>query len=215
MVRIRFENLTDPAKVMKEVRRDIARAATKAVGDATKLAQSRGKTALASAGMGSRFQKALQAKLYPPHGESLNPIGIVALKIGYASVFEEGATISGKPLLWIPLPSVPNGPNGNPLSPKEYGARVGGLVTLRVPGKPPMLAGIINSADQARITKSGKINKRAIKSAQQRGRLTPLYIGVHSITEPKKYDLKSIFREAGDEIPALYESYLKQALGDR
>ena len=57
-----------------------------------------GRSNIASAGQfGDRWQQGLQYKMQG----GAEPSAII-FTVGYAGVFEHGATISGKPLLWIP-----------------------------------------------------------------------------------------------------------------
>jgi hypothetical protein len=53
-----------------------------------------------------KWHNALRVNNYPPQGDSLRPEAFIFHKIRYAGVFEESDDWR-KPLLWLPLPSVP------------------------------------------------------------------------------------------------------------
>src|SRR6476660_1481334 len=140
MVRFR---LTDVAKgfvdvIARGIERPMARAATAAVRDAGDIAKRGGRSSIAVAGFSHKWQNALRVNIYPPQGESLRPAAFVFHKIRYAGVFEEGAVIGGKPLLWLPLSNVPIR-RGRPIRPAEYVRSLGPLVSVQRPGSPPLL----------------------------------------------------------------------------
>ena len=81
-------------------------------------------------------------------------------------MFERGATISGRPLLWLPLErNLPPGIH----SPRQYGGK---LVSVNVAGKPPLLF---------------DAGKRE---------LGPLFVGVSQVNIRKRFDLYRIFAQA-------------------
>ena len=104
-----FKVTTDlPAwlQAIREKNKPVAEAAVAALRETAANAVQEGRKNIAGAGaFGPKWQSGLQ---YLTKGAqegglpSLQAKAIVFHKIGYAGVFEYGATIQGKPLLWIP-----------------------------------------------------------------------------------------------------------------
>ena len=113
-------------------RTSMARAASEAMRTAATQIRSRGRAAIAAAGLPADWQMGFDAKVYPTGGDSLKAQLWVTGK-GPLAVFEFGATIAGKPMLWIPVSGLPKGE-----TPQSYGAP---LYSVNRPGYPPMLAG--------------------------------------------------------------------------
>lgn len=197
-------------KALKEIQRPVAEAATAAVKDAANEAVSKGRSELASAGFSTRSQKGFTSKLYPKGGKvSLRPAARVYHKIGYFSVFEEGATIHGKPKLWIPLDSVPMGEGGRRLSAKQYVQRIGPLHSVNIAGKPPLLFG---KAGRSTILSATQKLTRLRKGAVGRGIFgasVPLFVGVDSAKVRKRFGLYEIIERATDHLAEFYERNVK------
>jgi hypothetical protein len=88
---------------------------------------------------GKPWKNAVRIETVPKRGGALSatvttrysssPLG------GAAQAFEEGATIHGNPLLWLPLHSVQR------MSVRRFAQREGGLFSVNRPGKHPLLFG--------------------------------------------------------------------------
>ncbi len=202
-----FEILGDMAEELKRQQTRVEKAANAAVHDAAKLAKDAGASAMSAGGF-SKFSRAFGIKYYGGGGPS--PAAYVFNHIPYASVFETGMVISGKPLLWLPLKDVPIGRGGKPLSPKEFVAQIGPLKSINVPGKPPLLAGasgIIRAS-----AKSVRFRKSALRRAGGiRGVAVPMYVGISSVTEPKRYNATAAMREAASHAGEIYVKYFNAA----
>ena len=78
--------------------------------------QAKGRADIAAAGFSRRWQNAFRVDVFPRGRKvSVDAAAWVFHKIPYAEVFEEGATIRGRPYLWIALPGTPTrigGQNG-------------------------------------------------------------------------------------------------------
>ena len=96
--------------------------------DAAGLAVEQGQANIASAGFSERWRRALKSKYYPNPGG--DPAALMFHSFPFAGVFERGAHISGRPLLWLPTGAVAAH------SPRQYAGR---LVSVNVAGKPPLL----------------------------------------------------------------------------
>jgi len=156
-------------KTFPEKQREAARAAAK---DAASEIKAKGDADITSAGnFGSRWTKAFHVDVSEGGGNiRIEP----KLDIFYWRVFQYGATIHGKPLLWIPL-SFATDAQG--ISAKNYGGPLfrvdrkdGKVPLLMAPGKP----------------------------AQAK------YFGKESVTIPKKFHLVEITRGVAKHMKDLY-----------
>jgi hypothetical protein len=198
----------------QDAKRAIARmqsASVFAVTQTVEDAKSRGRASIAAGGFSAKWQNALRSRVYPNANKPLSPAGIVWHKIRYANVFEQGATIRGKPLLWLPLPTVPLGGRGShPLTPAQYRDRIGELRSVNRPGKAPLLIGRGSREGITRASATSvRVRKRAVKAGSILGQWVPLYVGVPSSNVPKRFDLRGAVRLATERI----DDYYKQAMG--
>ncbi len=182
----------------------LSKAATGALHQVVDLAKQR---ARATIDLPGGWKNALRATVYPKNNISLEPAAVIKHNIPYADVFEEGATIAGSPLLWIPLPSanIPRGPHNKQSTPADLVAAGVELISLKNTAK-PILAAVIRETD-ARAAKplSRSLLKRA-RNAKGRGtlRVVPMFVGVPSITDPKRMDIVRAIKEAVALYPAFY-----------
>jgi hypothetical protein len=199
-------------KGITEGEKPIARAATAAVREAAELAKARGRANIAAAGFSRKWQNALRSKVYPPNRDSTRAAALVYHKIQYAHVFEEGAIIHGKPLLWLPLPNAPLGRGGRRISPAQFQQQVGmPLYTIRRPGKPPMLGANVRMTN----ARAGKpISLALLRRGRNPGgrgivRLVPLYVGVEVATITKRFAIIDAIRHAAAMLPELYLKHFR------
>jgi Family of unknown function (DUF6441) len=93
-------------KMIREKQRSVATASVAALREASDDAVEEGRSDIAGAGrFGPRWQSGLKRRMVgaTEDGEpSLQAKAIIFHKFGFAGVFEHGAVIEGKPLLWIP-----------------------------------------------------------------------------------------------------------------
>lgn len=202
------------AQQLRDLQKPIAKAITRAMKDVGALAKTGWKAAIAAGGMGAKFQGGVSMRVYPSSGISLSPAAQLKHHIPYANVFQEGATIlpvKGK-FLWLPLPTVPVISGGRRLPAGKYRERIGfPLYTIRRPGKPPLLGANIR-ATGPRFLKG--ISLSQLKRGRNPGgrgtvRLVPLYVGVPTVTDPKKFDVISVGRDAASQLGALYVKHLQ------
>jgi hypothetical protein len=164
-------------RLMKEIAKNIDEAKAGAVQDVAKLAVKEGRANIASAGFPARWQAALRSRFYPNKGG--DPAALIFNTIPFAGVFERGATIAGRPLLWLPLErNLPAGIR----SPRQYGGK---LVSVNVSGKPPLLFDAGNR------------------------KLGPLFVGVSQVNIRKRLDLYAIFERAAGRMTEFYEQRIK------
>jgi hypothetical protein len=208
-------------KATTEYERIIAKAATLGMRAAGKDAVKKGRESIAQAGFSPRFQRTLRVINKPPSGFVLNPSAYVHSTLNYADIFETGKTITGSPLLWLPLPNVPRYKDRKHMTPAQYVRFVGPLVTMRRPGGLPMLGAVVETGGKPtrrrlRLTalhRAGGERLAAIRRfAHERIRQTitiPLFIGVSSVTIPKKFDVKGAVEDAFGEFEKFYQENLE------
>jgi hypothetical protein len=201
------------AAELRKIEQPIAKAATAAVREAAEIAKAEGRASIAGAGFGRRWQNALRSKVYPPNRDSMRPAALIYHKVPYAVVFEEGAVIHGKPLLWLPLPNAPMGAGGRRIPAARFRQQVGWpLYTIRRPGKPPLLGAHVRMTG----TRAGKaVSLRLLRRGRNPGgkgtvRLLPLYVGVEVASIGKRFAILDAIRRAAARLPQLY---LKQIDG--
>lgn len=165
-------------QALEEIERAIVAAKEAAVRQAADEAVKEGRANISAAGFSSRWQKALVSNFYP-NKDTGDPAALIHHRIPFAGVFERGITISGRPLLWLPIEQ--NLPRGI-RSPSEYGRR---LVSVNIAGKPPLLFDPDN---------------------RLRG---PLFFGTPRVTIRKRFDLYRIFARAAEHMREFYEQRIK------
>lgn len=196
-------------RVFLETGEAMERAAQAAVKAAGEQAKAQGRSHILSAGLGTRFANALRLNVYPKKGTSLRAAAQIYHKIPYAGVFEEGATIWGKPRLWLPLPSTPQKYGRYRLTPERYAKAIGPLQYVKRPGKAPLLFA------KVKTTKSGKPAKPSLSrlkaGARGQGATTsvPLFVGIDSVSIRKRLDITGIVRKARDRLAEFYTENMR------
>jgi hypothetical protein len=184
--------------------------AMRVAGDALKT---QGRESIRGGGFGIKWQNAWRVNVYPKTGRSLDPAAYGYHKIPYAVVFEEGATIRAKAgLLWIPLPNVPKKGQrkATPRGLIQSGIK---LFSLKAPGKKPLLAAKLRGTPgQFRGKTAISLAKLRKGAAGKRGSLqtVPLFFGVQSVTEKKRFDLVGVTQSIGARVGDLYDKLLKE-----
>lgn len=179
---IRFRsNAGEFARSINGIGEPIAAAATGAMRDAADIIKRDARAEMLAGGMSSRFTNTFRADAYPKGGrQSINAAAHAYSKIPYAGVFEEGARISGQPLLWLPIEGrVPPGTR-----PRNFRGR---LVTIRRLNGPPLLGAPIGD----------------------NGRLVPVFVGVPNVDIEKKFSVARVMQSTANKIESLYAKNLK------
>lgn len=192
----------------------IAQGATGAVKDAADFVKTEGRSRIRAAGFGVRWQNAFRVNVYPKRGVSVDAALFAYHRIPYAGVFESGITISGNPMLWLPLPNIPLRFGGNRLTPALFVQKIGPLHSVNIPGKPPMLAAYISSAADP-----GKITVRKLKSGAlrrvQRGPNSvisvPIFYGISTVQLKARFQLDQVFDRAKSNLGTYYLQRMKGA----
>ena len=190
-----------------ELQKDIAKAATAAVKEADAIVKKDSASALSSAGFSSRSSRAMRSVITPKTGDSINVSADFFLRPAFLNIFETGGTIQGKPLLWLPLDTVPLGAGGKRLTPRQYIDRIGPLHSVRG-AKTPLLVGKGSRSQILRATsKAVRFRKRA--GLQQGTVNVPMFVGVPSVNIRKKFDLAAIVARTRAKLGELYLKNVK------
>lgn len=186
----------------------VAKAATAAIKETGAVALELGRASIAAAPgrFGRGWQKALRFKAYPGGGKvSANAAGIIYLKSRYGGVFEDGATIHGKPILWLPLRNVPKNIGRKKLTPALFKAAVGPLFLVDRPGHKPLLVARIASklrSSDAPITLAAL--RRGAKGTGKTITSVPIFVGVPNVLETQKFHIRDAVARAAASLPQRY-----------
>lgn len=209
----------------RAIRGTIAGATRAAFQDLAKQVQAAGRAEIARSGLGPRFARGFRTYVFP---RRITPGSTAELamrgqhRLGYANIFERGGRISGRPLLWIPLPTAPAKINGRPTTAGLYVHAVGPLHSINRPGRAPLLAGYAMRASPGRrVTvaqlRTGQRNTRRRQArAAFGGRLgarpvsVPLFVGLPAVKIRDRLNISNVYDQARRDLPALYAKHLGQ-----
>ncbi len=215
------------AKATTEYERIIAKGVTQAMRKTGKQALTAGRNAIGAAGFTANVQRTLRAINKPKQGFVLNPSVYIHSTVNYLDVFETGKTITGHPWLWLPLPNVPPNPGsgvkfggliGRPhMTPRQYVAKVGPLVTMHRPGKPPMLGAVVEgpSTRPSRARLRRTFLKQRFGEKTRPTHVVPMFVGVAKITIGKKFDVTQAIANVAPELAAAYKELVEPYEGRR
>jgi hypothetical protein len=208
---------TRPGKYAANIepwQQETARNLTMAFRDGAKILQTQTRAAIISAGLGPRFARQFKAFAYPRRQFSMDPVirgfharGWRGSKIGrYANIFARGGTITGKPLLWVPLPTAPKRIAGQAPTPKLFIENIGPLVSLHGTRR-PILAGRSMRAVQGRRATVAQLQTGARRQAAGRHtEIVPMFVGVRSVRIRKMVDMDPIFARVTAQLPELFRA---------
>jgi hypothetical protein len=200
----------DLAKAFESKYEPMAKAATAAMRETVNDAKGRGRAAISSAGglFPRQLPNALRSAVFPKSGESAEPAGLIYIRSKWAGEFEDPTTIVGSPYLWVPLKGVPGRIGRKRIRP----GLIRGLITIRRPGKPPML-GIRVRASEARFGQEISLALLRRSSRAKRGefRVIPLFVGIPRAQMRKRYSIAQACEQAMSRLPGRYYSNLKDA----
>lgn len=187
-------------QALREKYQPLAEAGKETIVEIADEVKTKARQDIASAGFSKRWQNALRVDVYPKNKVSLNAAALVYHKIPYADVFESGATIRGKPQLWLPLTSTPKKVGRYRMTPERFINEIGPLQLVRRAGGKPLLFGKMEvSRNQARSGDYGKVTLPKLrKGAAQSGiiRAVPLFVGVDSVKLRDRFSINEIVDRA-------------------
>lgn len=198
-----------------DLHKRLATAATDAMKEAGAIIKRDGRANIAAAGFSQRWQNAFRVNIYPDRGRTVSTHAALLAyhKIPYAGIFESGGTITGNPLLWLPLPNVPTSLRGRHMTPANYIRMIGPLHAIYRPGRVPLLAGYMPASSGAAAGKItiGKLAAGANAARHQRPGApavklvsVPLFYGLSQVTLKKRLGLIPIFNRVEGQLGALY-----------
>ncbi|MFC3323325.1 DUF6441 family protein [Mesorhizobium cantuariense] len=198
----------DFASAMASIKDPIAAAGTGAIKELADIVKREGRQDMASAGFSKRFQNTFRGNVYPAGRNSIDAAAVLYSKVRYSNIFETGGTISGKPRLWLPLPTAPTRAGRQKMTPALYVKTIGPLISIERQGKPPLLAGKI--ATNRRGSKTGKVSLSALKrgGAGAPSTLVPLFVGIDRVSIKDKLHIREITERAAGRLGELYFKHL-------
>lgn len=146
----------------------------------------------------SRLANTFKVTVIPKGKQSYHPAILARVstgsknKAGYSKVFEDGATIRGRPYLWIPLPNTRKLMGAKSISPRDWSNKYGELVSIRSGGK-LLLIGKYGLNQKAAGSKGRRrlVGTKRLGSKSQ-GQMTPLFVGVRSVSISPQWGLRQI-----------------------
>jgi uncharacterized protein DUF6441 len=199
---MKFEQTGSFASLSDSAKKRMAHAATGAIKDAAAEIKSKGRASIAQGGFSSRWQNALQAKVFPQGRDSMDATAFIYHKIPYAGVFEHGATISGK--LWLPIEAnLPLQSGGKRWNPHDFINNIGPLRPGKA-GSHEVLFGQVSVGHSGGVLAlPGNRSSRRIGSfAKSQKKWLPVFVAVTSVSDPKKFDIGAVVRDV--DLQALF-----------
>lgn len=193
---------------MEELQKPIAETAVATMDEVLSTVKVEGRASIAAAGFSRRWQNALRFDRFPRgNKKSINAAVFVHHRIVYAGVFEDGATIVGNPLMWVPLPSSPKRIGRNRFTPRNYNNMVGPLVSMSSRSGTPLLGATVRMSRTNAAQERPKVTLATLRRGRTgRGilRTIPLFFGIRSTQIEKKFNITQICEAARDAIPSIY-----------
>jgi hypothetical protein len=200
---------------LKEQYKPIARAATAAIRDAGDQAKAEARANFLAAGLGQGQANALRVNAYPKGSKVSADAGAFLFhRTTYGAVFEDGATIAGRPLLWVPLPNVPQKIGRKRMTPALYRERIGNLRYVNPPGGRPLLVADVRLSKSRAGAQFGNVSAAALRrGAGGTGVLksVPVFIGLSTVQIQGRLQIRKICGRARDRLPALYFKHFRDA----
>jgi Family of unknown function (DUF6441) len=195
----------------REMKGAVAHAATAAMDTTVTEVSTGGRGVIRAAGFSKKWQNGWRVRRYPVKGDSLDPAIWAFHKIPYAAVFQDGATIKGSPLLWLPLPTAPK-IGRKKMTAALYIKSIGPLHRINRPGKAPLLAGYVRS-----FSKAGKATVARLKGGEKRRRergtrgliSVPMFVGIPQAKIRKRFNFSPMWRKALATLSAQYARNLR------
>lgn len=179
-------------KAMEDATGDVKKASMGAANKAADIMKRDGRSDIAAAGFGPKWQNALRVVVYPKNAESIQPTIQTYHKIGYSEIFEEGGSIFGKPLLWLPIEkNLPARAGLHRVTPSFYVKNIGPLFPIFRAGKAPLLA--------AKKTTSKRGKRGAVQTET-----VPMFVGIDQVTLGDKFHIREIADRVAGQLPALF-----------
>jgi hypothetical protein len=200
----------DYPKMLKESRDRIAKAATTTMRQAGEIIKRDARASIGAGGFSSRFQNALRVNTYPQSGISSKAAVFVYHKIPWAGQFETPQPVTGQPLLWLPIDqNLPLQARGKRWTPKDFVAIVGPLRSGRRGSRPILFGQVAVGPAGGVLALPARAGSRRAARAREvynkaRAKWVPVFVGVTSVTDPKKFDVSAVVNRVDDGLGDLY-----------
>ena len=198
-------------EAMAENIRPISEAGTAAMREFAENAKQAGRRNIAAAGFSRRWQNTLRSEVFPKRGRtSANAAAWVYHRSPYAAVFEEGAQIRGRPLMWVPIGRTAKLMRRTKMTPRNFRMSIGPLASMRNTRKPLLGAKLAVTKGDARSGPPYKVTlsalKRGAKGQPGAGGLVtvPVFAGVRGVNVPSKFEIRRTIEREAAKLPDLY-----------
>ncbi len=208
------------AAAARALRDPIARAATATIRDGAKELLTGARARIASAGFPRRWQIGFSVQVFPRRGASIDAYMRGRHRLGFAQVFQRGAHIAGKPLLWIPLSGIPDKIGTVRMTPRNFISKVGPLHTINVPGKAPLLAAYMRGRPGAKFSLARvRAGSALARLGVRRGRSdsggvgvisVPIFVGVTAVQLRRRFDVAGVYEKVRRGLPANYFRHIRE-----
>lgn len=183
----------------------IIEAAHDAIAEAGSVIKTKARSDIISSGLGQGFVNALRVDIYPKQRKSINASAHVYHKIPYAGVFEEGATIRGRPFLWIPMSLTPKKIGRERMTAQLFEQRIAPLDFVKQPGHRPLLVAKMKAGRSKTVSKITLPRLRAAANSTDGPFISvPLFVGINTVNVRKRLNIGKIVRNARDSLVQLY-----------
>lgn len=202
------------SKALDDIAAPIGNAAEAALRTATDQAKLRARESIASAGFSTKWQNALRGDVYKNGSGGLSTAAAVYHKIPYADVFESGATIRGKPMLWVAMSHTPKKVARKRMTPQRFEESIGELFAIKKGARPLLAASMMVSKTAAKKGPPYKVTLAALRrGAAGTGNgvavSVPLFVGIPTVSIKKKFKVGKAVQDAVESLPQLYLQNLK------
>lgn len=198
------------ARMVEEETQLLREVATKAMDAVRKVDIADVRANIAQAGLGIKWQNATRAKTNPDRAGvySLHPSVYLHHRIPYAGVFEDGATIKGNPLLWIPLPDTPKRIGSKRLTPELYATSIGDLWSFKSKAGTPLLGARVRVPRRSAGGRLAKVSLSRLRRGTSAGtgvlQTIPLYVGIRQTNISRRLSVFEIGEASRDRYPEFY-----------
>jgi hypothetical protein len=194
---------------MEERHGVVIRAATYTMDDVRSLALNAGRASIASAGFPTSMQNALRAVRFPRHGFSMSASVWIWHRASYANIFEEGGTIKGNPMLWLPM-GIPPKLGRSATTPELVASKGVKLISFQSRKGTPLLGTkvrIRTKRQNARVAERSypwALIKKGTEGTGGSIVTLPLFHGISAVNMPKKWGVRAAADAARSAIPSLF-----------
>lgn len=190
------------AKALTGLQKPIARAASKTMRELGAELKLAARADIAAGGFSTRWQNALRVQVFPERKESIDAAIYLKHNIPYAEIFEKGGTVTGHPLLWLPLRNAPQRIGRKRITPALFEAAGGKLRRARGVSPPLLLA-----PQAASRSKSSRLTLSSLKrGATGKGvRWVPLFVGISAAHIKKHFHIRAIVRQVAARLATVYQ----------